>query len=190
MMHARSELRREWDESILIARCKTGDREAFGMLFKQHRDDALRFAKGIVKSDADAEDVVADAYERALKHMEEFREQSSFKTWLFTIIRNIALNKVVRTREQATEEKVFEAIARPATQEEEMIRRESDAQLHAAMEELGERDRMLLQMVMSEKSPADIAAQLGIKEGTVRVQLYRAREKLEQIMGGVREKAA
>ncbi|HBC57300.1 MAG TPA: RNA polymerase subunit sigma-24 [Gammaproteobacteria bacterium] len=77
------------DEKLLISRVLAGEEEAFSDLVKQYHNGMLRVASAIVGS-ADADDVVQDAWIKAIRALENFEGRATLKTWLTTIVANTA----------------------------------------------------------------------------------------------------
>jgi RNA polymerase sigma-70 factor (ECF subfamily) len=78
----------ENNESILIEACRKGDKAAMNELFGQHYMSCLRLARGILRTEAECEDVVQTAYFSAFRHLHHFRGDASFKTWITRIVIN------------------------------------------------------------------------------------------------------
>jgi RNA polymerase sigma-70 factor (ECF subfamily) len=79
-------------DSELLAQCRVGDRHTFGELVLRHSAVAHRTALAIVRSHADAEDVVQNALLQACTHLNHFRGDASFTTWFIAIVRNQAIS--------------------------------------------------------------------------------------------------
>jgi RNA polymerase sigma-70 factor (ECF subfamily) len=125
----------------------------------------------------EAEDIAQEALLRAWRRRSTLRDSGSRKQWLATIVRNEAFRHYSRPRPDPTD--AVEHLE--STGEELMVLTLDRADLQAALERLSERERTLLAMRYEEDmtQPA-IAARLGIPEGTVKVQLHRARVKLRR----------
>jgi len=82
------------DDAALVARVVGGDRGAFEQLMRQHNTALFRAARAIVRDDADAEDVLQEAYLAAYRHLPEFRGDARLSTWLTRIVINQALGRL------------------------------------------------------------------------------------------------
>jgi RNA polymerase sigma-70 factor, ECF subfamily len=125
----------------------------------------------------EAEDIAQEALLRAWRRRSTLREAGSRKQWLATIVRNEAFRHYSRPHPAPTDElEYFEG-----SEDEVIVSTVERADLRAALEVLSERERTLLSLRYEEDltQPA-IAARLGIPEGTVKVQLHRARLKLRR----------
>jgi RNA polymerase sigma-70 factor (ECF subfamily) len=86
------------DETTLIAALRTGDEAAFARLVDQHTPSMLRVARGYVPSHEIAEEVVQETWIALLKGVEKFEGRSSLRTWLFTVMINIAKARGIHER--------------------------------------------------------------------------------------------
>jgi RNA polymerase sigma-70 factor (ECF subfamily) len=134
---------------------------------------AFRYAS----NPSEAEDIAQEALLRAWRRRSTLREAGSRKQWLATIVRNEAFRHYSRPRPDPTDELELYAGSEDAM----VVSTVERADLRAALEVLSDRERTLLALRYEEDltQPA-IAARLGIPEGTVKVQLHRARLKLRR----------
>ena len=89
------------DDADLVARARHNDAAAVRSLIQRHNRRLFRLARGIVRDDGEAEDVVQEGYVRAFTRLTEFRGESAFGTWLCRIVLNEALQRVRRGRRTA-----------------------------------------------------------------------------------------
>jgi RNA polymerase sigma-70 factor (ECF subfamily) len=89
------------DEDALVAALKGGDESAFAALVDRHAPGMLRVARGYVPSREIAEEVVQETWIALLKGIDSFEGRSSLRTWLFTVLINIAKRRGVRERRDA-----------------------------------------------------------------------------------------
>ncbi|WIM90390.1 sigma-70 family RNA polymerase sigma factor [Candidatus Mycobacterium wuenschmannii] len=86
------------DEADLVSALRTGDEAAFASLVDRHTPAMLRVARGYVRNHEAAEEVVQETWIALLKGIEKFEGRSSLRTWLFTVLVNIAKAKGLRER--------------------------------------------------------------------------------------------
>lgn len=127
---------------------------------------------------SEAEDIAQDALLRAWRRRSTLRNTERRNQWLTTIVRNEAFRRHARVRPDLTTAIEF----REGAEDEQVLATVELADLHAALKRLSERDRRLLEMKYEEDlTQATIARRLGIPEGTVKVRLHRARNKLRAL---------
>lgn len=83
-----------FDESALVERARLGDQQAFGELVQQYERKIYRLAMNITRNEEDAEDVLQEAFLKAYGHLDRFKGDSKFYTWLVRIAVNEALMKL------------------------------------------------------------------------------------------------
>jgi len=108
-----------FDESALVAQAKAGDQNAFAELVNRYERKIYRLAKNITRNDEDAEDVLQDAFLKAYTHLDNFKGDSKFYTWLVRIAVNEAL---MRLRKRKTDRSV--PLDEPVELGEETVQRE------------------------------------------------------------------
>jgi RNA polymerase sigma-70 factor (ECF subfamily) len=130
---------------------------------------------------SEAEDIAQDALLRAWRRRSTLRDSERRNQWLATIVRNEAFRQHARVRPDLTAAIEF----REGAEDEQVLATVELADLHAALARLSEPDRRLLEMKYEEDlTQATIARRLGIPEGTVKVRLHRARNKLRLLYAG------
>ena len=108
-----------FDESVLVAQAKAGDQNAFSELVNRYERKIYRLAKNITRNDEDAEDVLQDAFLKAYTHLDNFKGDSKFYTWIVRIAVNEAL---MRLRKRKTDRSV--PLDEPVELGEETVQRE------------------------------------------------------------------
>jgi RNA polymerase sigma-70 factor (ECF subfamily) len=171
-------------ESGLIARAQAGEHRAFAVLVRQYQDRVFRFILRMVGARDEAMDLTQETFMKAHQALPGWRPETQFRTWLFRIAHNAALD-VLRRRERiefvslsdlsAGEED--HALPDPARQPDERLAdRQSIELLERTLQELpAEHREILLLREVEDMSYTEIAATLGIAEGTVKSRIARAR---------------
>ena len=152
---------------------------AFVELYRSSRDDLYAYVAGMLRDRSAAEDVTAQAFERAYRRRKSFNpKRGTRRAWLFGIARNAALDEL-RRRSRHTKlaaEPVDEA-AVPADEVAEVSLRR--AALREAMAELTARERELVALkFFAGLANAEIAAVIGTSESNAGTRLHRVLEKL------------
>jgi RNA polymerase sigma-70 factor (ECF subfamily) len=86
------------DDDAMVAALRAGDEAAFARLIDRHAPSMLRVARGYVQTHEMAEDVVQETWIALLKGIDKFEGRSSLRTWLFTVLINIAKSRGIRER--------------------------------------------------------------------------------------------
>ncbi|MBV9096204.1 MAG: RNA polymerase sigma factor SigM [Streptosporangiaceae bacterium] len=163
----------------LLRRHVAGDSEAFGELFRRHRDRLWAVALRTVCDPDEAADALQDAMVSAFRRAADFRGDSAVTTWLHRIVVNASLDrlrhKAVHPVTSADDEHALQALAAPDPARASDTRMDVDAALRV----LPPQQRAALVLVDMLGFPvADAAAILGISAGTVKSRCARARARL------------
>ena len=142
-----------------------------------------RYARTFVRGAADADDLVQDTLERAISRWHQRRSDGETRTWLFTILHNLAVNHLRRAARRGREVPLDDAgesdVAVPSTQED-ALRRDD---ILGAVGQLPDDQRSVLLLVsLEDVSYAEAARILDIPIGTVMSRLARARARLLKLL--------
>jgi len=161
--------------------------QTFEEVVLPHLNAAFNYARWLTRSDADAEDVVQDAYVRALRAFSSLRNDDA-RSWLLTIVRNTWYGRFPRAR-IVSQTTVYDDAThdRPDTgldPEELVMQQQAVESVQQAVQELPADFREVIVLRELEGlSYKEIAAVAGIPIGTVMSRLSRARERLLAILG-------
>src|SRR5512146_2436474 len=86
----------QWTDEQVVERVVQGETALFEVLMRRHNQRLYRVARAILRDDAEAEDVMQDAYVRAFQHLAQFAARAKFSTWLTRIAVNEALARLRR----------------------------------------------------------------------------------------------
>ncbi|ABQ39344.1 MAG: RNA polymerase sigma factor [Bradyrhizobium sp.] len=177
-------------EDDLIRRARARDEAAIRAILQANNRRLFRIARGILRNDSEAEDVVQDTYVRALTHLGEFRGQSSLSTWLVRIAMNEAMGRLRgarpalpldEQREDKSGAEVIEFRATSSDPEKSVAQRQIQAVVEQAIDDLSEPFRLVfIARVIEEMSIDETADLLGLKPETVKTRLHRARGMLRE----------
>ena len=166
----------------LVEEARAGDPGARHRLYTQHVDRVFRTVRGMLRSDADAEDVTQDALLTVLTSLHKYapRADARFATWVTTIAVNTARRRFRRRRPDLTA--TGELPDRPdeaADPADDLDRGRQRRALLIALGELPERERAIVSLRYgAELNASEIAATVGIEPATIRKILERARTRL------------
>lgn len=175
-------LARLTDEDV-VKRVLDGEVELFEILMRRYNRRLFRIARGFVGSQADAVDVVQEAYVRAYENLAGFRGDAKFATWLTRIAVHEAIG-LSRRRGAETPVEGFGCIESAlAAPDHEAMNEELGRLLENAVDTLPAPMRSVLLMREVERIPIDeIASALGISVANVRVRLHRSKASLRAVI--------
>ncbi len=174
-------------DAALVRRARLGDAKAFEQLVRRHLRVAHSVALAQLSDPADAEDVVQDAFVRALERLDDCRDPARFRSWLLSIVRNRAHN--VRAHEARRRGTPLESVGDLASGQDTGRRveeREFQETLTGALAELTELQRNVFTLYdMEGLDHAEVAERLGISPASSRFNLHVARRALREKLEGL-----
>ncbi|MGH6811383.1 MAG: RNA polymerase sigma factor [Methylocella sp.] len=174
-------------DAELVRRALARDDTAFRTIMERHNRRLYRIARGVLRNDSEAEDVVQEAYVKAFTHLGGFRGDSGLATWLSRITLNEALGRLRHERPtvdletfeaQRTEAQIikFPQTVTSDNPERTMAQREILQLVERATDNLPEIFRIVfMTRVIEGMSTEDTANLLGLQPDTVKTRLHRAR---------------
>jgi RNA polymerase sigma-70 factor (ECF subfamily) len=179
---------RPLEERELVLRAQRGDDRAFEELVRSHRQMAFRVAYLVTGNAADAEDAAQEGVLKAWRALGRFRTDEPFRPWLLRIVANDARNRRRSAGRRAglllRAEAAHGSGGAVPSPEDSAITAEERARLLAALEQLPEQARLVLECrYLLELSEEETAAALGVRRGTVKSRTARALEKLRESYG-------
>lgn len=183
-------------DAEIAQRVAAGDQQAFELLMRRHNQLLYRTARSILRDDAEAEDVVQDAYLLAYRGIGKFRGDARLATWLTRIVVNQAIARSRKRSRRAeiirldgeskwddepAEVNMTEAVC--AQPERSLLRTEALRLLEAKIDELPNAFRTVFMLrAIEEMSVEEVALCLDIPEATVRTRFFRARSLLREAL--------
>lgn len=176
------------DEEV-VARVLAGETPLYEIVMRRYNQRLYRVARAILGSDAEAEDVVQDAYVRAYTNLRQFEGRAKFSTWLTKIAVYEALSRRKRAdrltpldeEKRPSEDTMPPNRLSPASPERAAYSGEVQSLLENAIEALPEDYRTVFMLrEVEELNTADTAESLGLSEENVKVRLHRARTMLRE----------
>lgn len=178
------------DDHALIRRVLSGEKDAYGVIVARHSPTIFRVAFRITENEADAEEVVQEAFMRGYRKLEDFNARANFQTWMYRIAMNCALDVLNKRKAQAAvpiaeeydgEEVTVQLADRTAGPDRLLLSQEVEARRQAAMEKLTATERIAFVMRhMEDRSTEEIAGALGIAPNSAKQAVFRAVQKLRQ----------
>lgn len=183
----------------LVQAAMRGSQQAFADLMDRYRDTIYYMLLKMVKNKSDADDLTIEAFGKAFKNIGQYTPNFAFSTWLFKIASNNCID-FLRKRKANTisiegqtdasgNEMPINIQSDELDPEEDMIRQQKAILMRNIVEKLKPRYKELVNLrYFQEYSYEEIAQQMDIPIGTVKAQLFRARELLNNILKNDQEK--
>jgi RNA polymerase sigma-70 factor, ECF subfamily len=186
-----SPAREDVADALLVERVRAGDVEAYGELARRHMRRAFAIAYRILEHREDSEDVVQEAFIRALERLDRLERGRPFQPWFYRIVINQSLNHRRSRSIRRTAPLPETAPARTPAPDRSAERSELRDWLKAATEALPERQRIIVQLSeLEDFTSAEIAEILDVPAGTVRWHLHQARRTLRDALAAWKEEDA
>jgi RNA polymerase sigma-70 factor (ECF subfamily) len=176
------------EERGLVVRVQQGDTEAFDALVRRYVRRAHAIARRLMQNPADAEDLVQDAFLRALERIGTFDARRAFGPWFFRLLVNTGLDTHRKAKVRRTEPEDLEAPSKEPTPLQSVEREEIRRRFDAALAVLPPRQRLIVWAYeVDGLSTEEIADELGVSQGTVRSHLHHGRHALRAALGAVKD---
>ncbi|VAX35597.1 RNA polymerase sigma factor RpoE [hydrothermal vent metagenome] len=184
------------DVQLMLA-FKQGDKAAFEKLMVKYFPRLLNFIYRFIKNRELAEDLTQEVFIKVYHNASAYHPKAKFKTWLYTIARNISLNEIRKNRQKMVSldetmsssqgpmqrQVADESVQRP---DEEILHKEMAAAVQAAINDLPENQRTAVLLRRYEQfSYEEIAQTMKTSTKAVKSLLSRAKEKLKDSLKGV-----
>jgi RNA polymerase sigma factor (sigma-70 family) len=179
----------------LVEAARNGSEKAYADLMRRYKDTIYFMLLKMVNNRTDAEDLTIEAFGKAFTNIHQYTPQYAFSTWLFRIASNNAIDFMRKKRavtvpleptsgdRSVSGEYNYNARAEGYNPEESIIRDQNSLILRKMVAKLKPRYRKLLELrYFQEYSYDEIAKELDLPLGTVKVQLFRSREMLFELL--------
>ncbi len=176
------------EDEILVDRFREGDGRAFEELVRRHQRAVFHLARRFVRDDDEAKDVAQRTFVKAFQGVHALRGGGAFRTWLFRITANLALNHIRDHSRVHPTEDAGANIPVDAVGVDRLDDAERRAQLYAALDELPPKQRLVLELrVFQELSFREVAQIAGCTENAAKVNFHHAVKKLRACIEGVKQ---
>jgi RNA polymerase sigma factor (sigma-70 family) len=178
----------------LVQLAVKGDQKSYAELMARYKDSIYFMLLKMVNNRDDADDLTIEAFGKAFKNLHQYTPDFAFSTWLFKIATNNCIDFIRRKRKftfsidksmenDSGQEMQFEIKSPMLDPEENMIKKQKAVLMRDVVEKLKPRYKRLVELrYFQERSYEEIADELKLPLGTVKAQLFRAREFLYQIL--------
>lgn len=180
-------------ERSLIEATRKGDTRAFKILVERYESYAFNLAFRMVKNREEAEEVAQDAFIKVYRSLDQFRGDSKFASWLYTIVYREALNRL-RKNNMATVDLEDAPVGEHWTSQEdnglELLKKEErSAMIRRALDQLRPAEAAVLTLFyLEEMSLRETAEITDMTESNVKVLLFRGRKNLLDVMRSIHQK--
>ena len=189
-------------DADVVALAQQGREPAFRELIRRYERPVFSLVYRMVRDRELSEDLTQDTFIKVLTHIDKYRSEFKFSSWLFKIANNVAIDHLRRrqldtvsmegsphaTSSDIAEATSFELATQAETPLEEMEARELGSEIERAISQLRPEYRAcILLRHVEDKSYEEIAATLDLPLGTVKTYIHRARHELRKLLGHVRE---
>jgi RNA polymerase sigma-70 factor (ECF subfamily) len=174
---------------LLVEAALTGDEKAFAKLMSRYKDAIYFMLLKMVNNKNDAEDLTIEAFGKAFKNLHQYSPNYAFSTWLFKIATNNCIDflrkrrgvyvSIENNQENGDNDSPIKLRSTEPDPEEKLIRIQKAILMRKIVHRLKPRYRILVELrYFREFSYEEIAKELNLPLGTVKAQLFRAREML------------
>jgi RNA polymerase sigma factor (sigma-70 family) len=183
-----------YDYKLVCQAVQGDDQKAYAELMSRYRDSIYFMLLKMVNNRDDADDLTMEAFGKAFKKLHQYTPDFAFSTWLFKIATNNCIDFIRRKRKNTVSiDKGIETDEGSEMQmdlksgvldpEEKLIKKEKIERMHEIVDKLKPRYKRLIELrYFEEKSYSEIADELQLPLGTVKAQLFRARDFLYDIL--------
>jgi len=170
-----------------------GNSTAFSYIVERHRNKAYNLAFRMCGSHEEAEELAQDSFLKAYRSLKSFKMKSSFSTWLYRIVYNTTISQLRAKKKGILSLEDFPADATDFigtnTSEEEAEKEYRNSLVNFALQKINEDERGLISLYYyDEMSTDEISEVTGISKSNIKVKLFRARQKMLEIIEKVEKK--
>jgi RNA polymerase sigma-70 factor (ECF subfamily) len=176
----RAEVEVEDDDERLVARFRAGEIAAFDSLVKRYQRPVFYLVLRYLKNEADAQDVAQRAFVQAFERVRSLKREAAFKTWVYRIAVNLALNAI---RDGARERKEPLVDEPEAPMKEPLLEAEEERRLRGALEKLPPKQRVVVELrIYEELSFKEVGKIADCSEDSAKANYHHALKRLRAMM--------
>lgn len=171
------------DEKEQYEKFLSGSNEAFEKLVIAYKDGLILFINRLIQNITIAEDIAQDAFVEVFVHKERYNLETSFKTYLYTIGRNKAVDYIRKNQRIVLVDEYPDAVKEEVSLEQKVIDEEEKRIIYHAMKQLKKEYQTAIILIDFEGlSYADAARILNKTNGQIKVLIHRARKSLAKVL--------
>lgn len=184
---------------VLVEKAIKGDQLAYAKLMERYRESIYFMMLKMVKNPDDADDLTIEAFGKAFNRLEQYSPNYAFSTWLFKIASNNSIDFIRKKRIKVTsmdtgvttddgETIFFDAKSNSRDPEETIMHKQKVLHMRDLVSQLKPRYRLLVEKrYFEELSYEEISEELNLPLGTVKAQLFRARDFLSNMISNTKD---
>jgi RNA polymerase sigma-70 factor (ECF subfamily) len=190
-----------YDYKLVRAALDKGDQKAFAELLHRYRESVYYMMLKMCNNKDDAEDLTIEAFGRAFKKLDQYSPDYAFSTWLFKIASNNAID-FIRRKKQMTSVSLDNKVDNGESKEhntymkssgldpeENFIKKQKTEQIRLLVDNLKPKYKEMIELFyFKEMSHEEISQKLNLPIGTIKAQLFRARDLLYSALKNSKEK--
>ncbi|MFN4315287.1 MAG: RNA polymerase sigma factor [Chitinophagaceae bacterium] len=166
---------------------RSNDPHWFGMLYDRHSKAVYNKCLLFVKEPSEAEDVAHDIFVKAFLGLKQFKKQSQFSTWLYSITYNFCISHL-RSRKQLAELPDYDQMPQPNEVADEDFLQLRVMHLEKALQEISAEEKMILLMkYQDDMSIKDIQEALNLGESAVKMRIKRAKARVAELVAQLKQ---
>lgn len=192
--------RSQEDLELVSLAVEKKDQQAFAKLMARYKDSIFFMVLKMVHNRDDAEDITIESFGKAFNRLDKYDPKYAFSTWLFKIATNSCIDFIRKKRLETTsidqtfgnedgDEMSIDIKSDSLNPEEKYMRKQRSISVRGTLEKLDDKYKVLIEMrYYQELSYEEIAQELNIPLGTVKAQLFRAKELLFKMMDKTKDR--
>lgn len=173
-------------DAELVQAARTGDRAAFAAIYDRYADRVHAFCLSVLRNPDDAADVTQDTFVVAARRLDQLRDPSRLRSWLFAVARHEAFRRSKQRSRQVAVDEMDDGVSLDAGPEDTVSRQDAASIVHEAAAGLTEKDRAILDLSLRHGLEGEeLGAALGVSGNHASVVAGRVRDRVERSLGAL-----
>ncbi len=174
-------------EKIYIQRILEGDIEVFSLLVSKYQNLVFTICSRVFDNREEAEDIAQESFIKCFQSLKQFKGESKFSSWLYTITYNTCLNHLKYKKRQTSVEDIANIADHEIIEQDQIFakleQKEQTNLIQQALSQLELDEQMIIQLYYYEELPIkEISSILSLKIENIKIKLFRSRKKLFNIL--------
>ncbi|MBK6698658.1 MAG: RNA polymerase sigma factor [Saprospiraceae bacterium] len=174
-------------EKIYIRRILEGDIEVFSLLVSKYQNLVFTICSRVFDNKEEAEDIAQESFIKCYQSLKQFKGESKFSSWLYTITYNTCMNHLKYKKRQTSVEDIANVADQDIIEQDHIFakleQKEQTNLIQQALSKLELDEQMIIQLYYYEELPIkEISNILSLKIENIKIKLFRSRKKLFNIL--------